>query len=147
MKKQLSALAIALATLPIAANKPLVSYSADNGDGTFTNPVLWADFPDPDIIRVDDTYYFVSTSMPLVPGATIMRSYDMVNWEFAANALPFIENDDKHSLLNGENRYARGQWASALQYHDGIFYLLMNTLEDGAYILTASDVEGPWTRR
>lgn len=88
MKKQLSALAIALATLPIAANKPLVSYSADNGDGTFTNPVLWADFPDPDIIRVDDTYYFVSTSMPLVPGATIMRSYDMVNWEFAANALP-----------------------------------------------------------
>lgn len=55
--------------------------SSDNGDGTFTNPVLWSDFPDPDVIRVDDTFYFVSTSMHYFPGVTILESKDLVNWQ------------------------------------------------------------------
>lgn len=78
-----------------------------------------------------------------------MRSYDLVNWEYCANPIDYIELDDAYSLLNGQNRYARGMWASSLQYNprDGKFYLLFNTLNDGAYLLTATDPEGEWTRK
>ena len=58
--------------------------SSDNGDGTFTNPMLWSDVPDPDVIRVDDNFYLVSTTMHLMPGAPVMRSKDLVNWETAS---------------------------------------------------------------
>ena len=58
--------------------------SSDNGDGTFTNPMLWSDVPDPDVIRVDDHFYLVSTTMHLMPGAPVMRSKDLVNWETAS---------------------------------------------------------------
>ena len=61
-------------------------FHSDNGDGTFTNPVIAADFPDPDVILVDDVYYFVSTTMFVFPGVTILKSYDLVNWEFCCNA-------------------------------------------------------------
>ena len=55
--------------------------TGDNGDGTFSNPVIWADVPDPDVIRVGDDFYMVSTTMHLVPGAPVMHSKDLVNWE------------------------------------------------------------------
>lgn len=61
---------------------------SDNGDGTFTNPVIWADMPDPDVIQVGDTFYMVSTSMHMLPGVTLLQSTDLVNWSFAANVLP-----------------------------------------------------------
>ena len=122
------------------------TFSSDRGDGMYDNPVIYSDFPDPDVIRVGDTYYMLSTTMFLMPGATIMRSYDLVNWEYCSNPLESIENTDAYSLINGENRYARGQWASALQYKDGKFYLLFNTNDDGAYLMTAEDAEGPWTK-
>lgn len=124
-------------------------HTSDKGDGTFLNPVIYGDFPDADVIRVGDTYYMLSTTMFLFPGATIMRSYDLVNWEYCANPIDYIELDDAYNLQNGQHRYARGMWASSLQYNprDGKFYLLFNTLNDGAYLMTASDPEGEWTKR
>ncbi len=124
-------------------------HTSDKGDGTFLNPVIYGDFPDVDVIRVGDTYYMLSTTMFLFPGATIMRSYDLVNWEYCANPIDYIEMDDAYNLENGSNRYARGMWASALQYNprDGKFYLLFNTLNEGAYLMTATDPEGEWTRQ
>ena len=80
MTKRLSAImAIAVAAIFSAS-----AQSSDNGDGTFTNPVIWADCPDPDVIRVGDDFYFVSTTMHLMPGAPIMHSKDLVNWEIVS---------------------------------------------------------------
>ena len=121
--------------------------TSDNGDGTFTNPVIFGDFPDPDVIRVDDTYYMVSTTMHIFPGATILKSYDLVNWEYCCNPLERIELSDGYNLENGENRYSKGQWASALQYKNGKFYLLFTTLNEGSYLLTTTDIKGPWEKK
>jgi len=117
---------------------------SDNGDGTYTNPVIHADFPDPDVIRVEDVYYMVSTTMHVFPGATLLKSYDLVNWEYCANPLEMIDPSDGYSLLNHENRYAQGQWASSLRYKNGKFYMLFNVNNLGGFLLTASNPEGPW---
>ncbi|MDH6314073.1 beta-xylosidase [Parabacteroides sp. PFB2-10] len=129
--------------------RPAFSYQShsDNGDGTFTNPVIHADFPDPDVIRVGDVYYMVSTTMHIFPGATLLKSYDLVNWSYCSNPLELIESSDAYNLLNGKDRYSQGQWASSLKYHNGKFYILFNTLSEGGYLLTATDPEGPWDLR
>lgn len=122
-----------------------VSHS-DNGDGTYTNPVIFSDFPDPDVIRVNDVYYMSTTTMHLFPGATILKSYDLVNWQYCSNPLDKIEATDCYNL-NGCNRYSHGQWASSLKYKNGTFYLHFNTLDEGSYLLTATNPEGPWTKK
>ena len=68
-------------------------WSSDNGDGTFTNPILWGDWPDPDVIRVGDDFYMVSTSMHYVPGSPILKSKDLVNWEMVGYALERYDED------------------------------------------------------
>ncbi len=123
--------------------------TGDNGDGTYTNPVIHAEFPDPDVIRVGDIYYMVSTTMHFFPGATIIKSYDLVNWEFCSNPLEMIEASDCYNMdANCDNgtkfRYATGQWATSLRYHKGKYYLLFNTNHEGGYLLTADDPEGNW---
>ena len=117
------------------------------GKGTFTNPIVRADFPDPDVIRVSDTYYMVSTTMYHFPGATILRSHDMVGWEYCAQPLTQLTDEDKYSLRDGKNAYARGMWASSIKWHDGTFYLLVNGNDHRAWLLTATDPEGEWTVR
>lgn len=119
--------------------------SSDNGDGTYTNPVVFGDFPDPDVIRVGDVYYMSTTTMHHFPGATILKSYDLVNWEYCSNPLEKIELTDCYNL-DGCSRYSHGQWASSLKYHKGTFYLHFNTLDEGSYLLTATDPEGTWTK-
>jgi beta-xylosidase len=118
---------------------------SDNGNGTYTNPVISGDFPDPDVIRVGDVYYMVNTTMFTFPGATILKSHDLVNWEYCSNPLEKIENSACYNL-DGCNRYGHGQWASSLKYNNGKFYLHFNTLNEGSYLLTATDPEGTWTK-
>lgn len=127
--------------------RPDFTYSShsDNGDGTYTNPVISADFPDPDVIRVGDVYYMVSTTMFTFPGATILKSHDLVNWEYCSNPLEKIESTSCYNL-DGCNRYGHGPWASSLKYKNGKFYLHFNTLDEGSYLLTATDPEGTWTK-
>ncbi|MGN6604897.1 MAG: glycoside hydrolase family 43 protein [Ginsengibacter sp.] len=116
---------------------------ADNGDGTYTNPLISADFPDPDVIRVGDTYYMVNTTMFVFPGVTILKSHDLVNWQYCANAVPRFDFSKCYDL-DGCNRYGHGQWATSLKYHNGKFYLLFITLNEGGFMCTASKAEGPW---
>ena len=116
----------------------------DLGNGKYQNPVVRADFPDPDVIRVGDTYYMVSTTMVNFPGATILKSKDMVNWEYCAQPLKKISDADKYNLKNNQNAYSKGMWACSMKYHDGKFYILNNCNEGGAYLLTATDPEGEW---
>ena len=77
--------------------------SSDNGDGTFTNPMLWSDVPDPDVIRVDDNFYLVSTTMHLMPGAPVMRSKDLVNW--LGNGKLFVRPSDRYPQLRHGRMY------------------------------------------
>lgn len=116
---------------------------SDNGDGTFTNPVIAADVPDPDVIRVDSVYYMVSTTMFIFPGVTILKSYDLVNWEYCSNAVPRFDYSNCYNL-DGCNRYAHGQWATSLKYQNNKFYLLFITLDEGGFLCTADKAEGPW---
>jgi len=116
---------------------------SDNGDGTYTNPVIPSDFPDPDVIRVGGTYYMVNTTMFIFPGVTILKSKDLVNWEYCANAVPRFDFSNCYAL-DGCNRYGHGQWATSIKYHNGKFYLLFITLNEGGFMVTASNPEGPW---
>ena len=110
----------------------------------YRNPVVRADFPDPDVLRVANTYYMVSTTMFHFPGATILKSPDLVGWEYCAQPLKMLLDDDQYNLRGGKNAYARGMWASSMKYHDGRFYLLINGNDHRAWLLTATDPEGEW---
>ena len=113
----------------------------------FINPIVRADYPDPDVIRVGTTYYMVSTTMYHFPGATILKSQDLVNWEYCAQPLKELLDNDKYNLRNGENAYAKGMWASTMKYHNGKFYLLINGNDDKAWLLSAVNPEGEWDVR
>lgn len=131
-------------SIPSSAAEATRIATSDNGDGTFNNPVLFGDFPDMDVVRVGDTYYMVSTTMFVFPGATLLKSKDLVNWQYCANPLRRIENSEPYNLENGQNRYSHGQWATALNYADGKFQMLFLTLDEGGFLLTAEDPEGEW---
>jgi beta-xylosidase len=129
---------------------PVDHYTADNGDGTFKNPILWGDWPDPDVIRVGDYFYMVSTSMHYVPGSPILKSKDLVNWEMAGYAVDRYDEDPRYDLKDG-NMYLRGSWAATIRHHKGLFYVGFCTpnwdKEKGKFsICTAKDIKGPWTR-
>lgn len=110
----------------------------------FINPVLASDFPDPDVARLGDTYYMVSTTMHLFPGATILKSHDLVNWEYCAQPLEQLSTSDKYSLVGGKNSYAQGMWAAALTAHEGKLYLMINGNDAGGFVLSTADPEGEW---
>jgi beta-xylosidase len=116
---------------------------SDNGNGTYTNPLISADFPDPDVIRVGDTYYMVTTTMFIFPGVTILKSHDLVNWSYCSNAVPGFVYSNCYDL-DTCNRYGHGQWATSIRYHNRKFYLLFITLNEGGFMGTADKAEGPW---
>ena len=136
----------------IAALMPATSMMADDYETLKTekiqNPMLWADVPDPDIIRVGVTFYLVSTTMHLMPGAPIMKSKDLKNWETIGYIFDRLTDSPKYDLQEG-TAYGRGQWATSLKYHKGRFYALLAPNEQGpmgdTYIFTAEKAEGPWT--
>ena len=119
----------------------------------YQNPIVRADFPDPDVIRVDNTYYMVSTTMHNFPGATILKSQDLVNWEYCAHPLQQVSNDNGYLLKNNTNAYGSGMWACSMKYHNGKFHILINEKRpvDGwqlqGWLLTATNPEGEWTAK
>ncbi|KAJ0333920.1 hypothetical protein COL922a_010256 [Colletotrichum nupharicola] len=115
---------------------------------TFTNPILWADLADPEVFRVNDTYYYSASTMHYSPGAPLLRSYDLIKWEFVSHSVP--ELPGSQFSLNGTNHaaYVKGAWASSLGYRqsNGIFYWYGCIQGEGkTHIFTASNPEGPWT--
>ena len=114
--------------------------SSDNGDGTFTNPMLWSDVPDPDVIRVDDNFYLVSTTMHLMPGAPVMRSKDLVNWETESYLFDRLTDAPNYDM-EGCTAYGRGQWATSLRYYNGRYYAYFspNDKPFGGYVYTTAD--------
>jgi beta-xylosidase len=126
--------------------------SSDGGDGTYNNPVIWADVPDVDVIRVDDAYYMISTTMHLHPGAPIMKSYDLVNWEIVNYVYDILEDGPRYTLENGplksNNDYGKGQWAAAIRFNKGTYYVSFVSNTSGrTYIFATEDIEnGPWRK-
>jgi beta-xylosidase len=136
-----------------SVQQPKADYSylatSDNGSGTFTNPVIQGDFPDPDVKLIGDTYYMVTTSMHNFPGCTLLKSKDLVNWEYCCNPLTKLSSNSEYNLENNSNIYSKGSWANSLMYRNGTFYILFNTFgkgdDAGGYVLSATDPEGTWT--
>ena len=123
--------------------------SALRAEEYFHNPMLWADVPDPDVIRVGEDYYMVSTTMHLMPGAPIMRSRDLVHWETVSYLFDRLEDSPKYDLSTEGTAYGRGQWATSLTWHDGTFYALFAPNEPGdaarTYIYKTTDPAQGWT--
>lgn len=113
-----------------------------------TNPIMWADVPDVDPIRVGSSYYMVSTSMHSMPGCPIMKSEDLMNWEIVSYVFDALEDNDTHNLKDGNNIYGQGSWAASLRYHDGTFYVCFSCNDTASFnVYSTNNIEsGPWKR-
>lgn len=142
MKKQ-AFIAIAALAVISCTNNAVQDYQVkcwgDQGDGTYANPVLVADYSDPDVIRVDDTFYMVASDFHFM-GIQILKSKDLVNWEFITqiyDRLDFARYDNMEG-------YSNGSWAPSIRYHDGKFYVYFCTPTEGLFMTCAENPEGPW---
>lgn len=112
------------------------------------NPIIWADYPDPDIICVDNTYYMCTTTMHVFPGGEILRSRDLLHWEHCAYAYEALGEHPGQRLDDGKGIYGQGMWAGSLRHHGGLFHLVFMCNDTrSAYYFTAEKAEGPWVRR
>lgn len=110
-------------------------------------PTIKMDYPDPDVIRVEDTYYMISTTMHFMPGGVILRSYDLKNWEIAGYVYDTLEGTPQERMEGEKNVYGKGMWAGCLRYHEGRFYVLFGVPGSGSYLYTAQGPGGPWDGR
>ncbi len=109
--------------------------------------IIISDFPDPDVIRVDDVYYMVSTTMHFMPGCVILRSYNLVDWEFASYVYDKLETTNGQLLMDNRGVYGKGMWAASLRYHDDKFYVSFVANDTHkTYLFTSEKIEGPWER-
>ena len=143
-----TSLAIAALLVWSASFSGCSSAQSGNDDATLTtieNPMIWADVPDPDVIRVGDDFYMVSTTMHLMPGCPVMHSKDLVNWETIGYVFDKLEDTPRYDLKEG-TVYGKGQWATSLRYRDGVFYALFSPNDQPykSYIYSASDPAGKW---
>ncbi|MFD1083131.1 family 43 glycosylhydrolase [Micromonospora andamanensis] len=116
--------------------------------GSFTNPVVWQDFADVEVIRVGEVYYMTASTMHYSPGAPILRSYDLVNWEFAGHSVPRLDFGTKYDLPAGQQAYVEGIWASTLNYRPSnqTYYWAGCINFAQTHIYTATAVDGTWSR-
>ncbi len=112
---------------------------ADLENGRFRNPILFADYSDPDVIRVDDTYYMTASSFNYTPGLPILVSKDLVNWKLVNYALKNIK--EKRFDIP---RHSEGVWAPAIRYHEGMFYIYYGMPDEGYYVVRTKDPYGEW---
>jgi xylan 1,4-beta-xylosidase len=121
------------------------TWTADNGNGTFTNPLFYEEFSDPDLIRVGADYYMTGTTMHTMPGLPILHSKDLVNWEFLGYALDKLDLGPAYRLEGGKNIYGQGIWAPSFRYHNGAFYIFSNVNHETTQVFRATNPAGPWT--
>ena len=145
MKRIVHSLALLCVLAGMTSAASAQSWTADNGNGTFTNPLFYDEFSDPDILRVGDDYYLAGTTMHTVPGVNILHSKDLVNWTQVSYCFDrFDFNDPAFSLDTGREVYGQGVWAPCIRYHKGKFYVFTNVNGKGLQAYIASDIKGPW---
>lgn len=116
------------------------AWISDNDDGTYTNPVLYADYSDPDAIRVGADYYMTASSFSNTPGLPVLHSCDLVNWELIGYALKKLPDSRYDRAVHG-----CGVWAPAIRYHDGKYFICFPMPDEGIYMCTAKDPYGEWS--
>lgn len=122
-----------------------VSQNPGRANATYKNPVLFADYSDPDVLRDGKNYYLISSTFEFVPGIPVLQSNDLVHWTIIGHVLPRIELDPRYDMAGG-NRYGRGVWAPALRKHNGLFYVYFPTPDEGIFVSTAKKITGPWSK-
>ena len=124
-------------------SRPGVSkvWVADNGDGTYKNPVLHADFSDPDAVRVGDDFYMTASSFNSIPGLPVLHSKDLVNWRVIGHALTRQPPSEHYS----RPQHGNGVWAPCIRFHDGEFYIYYPDPDYGIYVVKAKNPAGPWS--
>jgi beta-xylosidase len=120
------------------------AWSAQTSRDRYRNPILFADYSDPDVIRDGDNYYLVASTFEFVPGIPILQSHDLVHWTIIGHVLPRITLDAKYDMAGG-NRYGGGVWAPSIRKHDGRFYVYFPTPDEGIFMSSAASITGPWT--
>lgn len=137
-------IACLLITTTLTAQKQYVSevWVADKGNGTYQNPILYADYSDPDACRVGDDYYMTSSSFNCLPGLQILHSKDLVNWTIIGAAVPYALPP-----VEAVERPEHGNrvWAPCIRHHNGEFYIFWGDPDQGAFMVKAKDPKGPWT--
>ncbi|MBC7667865.1 MAG: glycoside hydrolase 43 family protein [Gemmatimonadaceae bacterium] len=132
-----------LLLLACAGNVQAQVWRADGDSGTYQNPPLNADYPDPDIIRVGEDFYFASTTFVNAPGLTILHSKDLVNWDIIGHVMPRLEGNPKYDLSGGGD-YRHGVFAPSLRHHNGRFYIAVTPVGHNTRVYSATDIRGPW---
>ena len=112
------------------------------------NPLTGMDYPDPDVIRVGDAYYMISTTMHFFPGACILKSHDLIRWEICTYLYNVLEHTPGEMLEGEQTVYGHGMWAASLRYHAGRFYAVFIAHEwPETFLFTAESIEGPWKKQ
>jgi beta-xylosidase len=118
----------------------------DQGDGTYANPILPADYSDPDVIRVGPDYYLISSTFQLAPGMVVLHSRDLVNWSTVGYAVPDLRAIGPDLDWDRMDRYNYGIYAGAIRYHAGQFWVYFTSYwGEGFFVSTARNPAGPWT--
>lgn len=115
-------------------------WQSDQGDGSYKNPILYADYSDPDVIRVGDDYYMTASSFNCAPGLPILHSKDMVNWKLINHALPVQVPEEHFSTV----QHGNGVWAPSIRYHNKYFYIYWGDPDFGIYMVRTKDPFGKW---
>lgn len=131
------------ASMTAAAQYRSEVWCPDNGDGTYTNPVINADYSDPDVCAVGKDYYLTASSFNCIPGLPVLHSRDLVNWEIIGHAVTRLEPD---SLFSGEPSHGNGVWAPSIRWHNGEFYIYWGDPDNGVFMVKARDPRGPWEK-
>jgi xylan 1,4-beta-xylosidase len=137
----------ALLLCSVAMQTHAQTWTPDNGDGTYTNPLFYEEFSDPDMIRVGEDYYLTGTTMHSMPGLPVLHSKDLVNWRLLAYAAPRVDLGPEFRLEDGKNVYGQGLWAPSFRYHRGTFYIFSNVNRHKTQVFTATHPAGPWQHR
>jgi xylan 1,4-beta-xylosidase len=137
-----------LGSVALALGSPALAqtWKADNGNGTYTNPLFFDEFSDPDMIRVGSDFYLTGTTMHSMPGLPVLRSRDLVNWTFVSYALDRLDLGPSFRLEDGKNEYGRGIWAPCFRVHSGTYYIFSNVNGQTTQLFRATNPAGPWTR-
>ncbi len=120
-------------------SKPI--WISDNGNGTYTNPIINSDYSDPDVIRVGNKYYMTASSFNCIPGLPILESNDLVNWKLISYALPKLFPEDVYD----KPQHGKGIWAPCIRFHNGEFYIYYPDPDYGIYRIKSKTIDGNWS--
>lgn len=131
-----------LLTAPLSAHAQYHSqvWNPDNGNGTYTNPVLYADYSDPDVVAVGDDFYLTASSFNCIPGLPILHSNDLVNWQIIGYAL----QEQEPKALFDLPQHGKGVWAPAIRHHNGELYIYWGDPDHGIFMVKTKDPRGKW---